>query len=155
MESSSCLFLTVQLELNRSVISHLNLVWQWKPMLYHNCEEKSSFYYIGTPHHILILSPLPFLNPLVIIMQYSNIIPSNVVVEWLSLPLHIWKVPWFKSQPRDWVSWSRFLVVFLRPSRWMSRYYLKIRPWSLPSTSFPIHLASSHLTLYSRVTERA
>jgi hypothetical protein len=44
-----------------------------------------------------------------------------------------------KSQPGDRLSWLRPFAVFLSPSRKMPGKYLKIRPWPLPSKSFPIH----------------
>jgi hypothetical protein len=60
--------------------------------------------------------------------------------------------PRFKSWPRDRLSWLRFLVVSPSPPGQMPRKYLNIRPWPLPSKSFPIHhsLTAYHLMLYCR-----
>jgi hypothetical protein len=77
--------------------------------------------------------------------------------------MHIINMPWIlaslfpsytggpgvKSQPGDQqLSWLRFFVVLLNPSRQMSRRYLKIKPRSLPSTSIPIH-SSIILSFYA------
>jgi hypothetical protein len=52
--------------------------------------------------------------------------------------------PEFKFRPRDWLSWLRFFVVFLSPSRQMYQYdsmivsVSSITPRPFPSKSFPI-----------------
>jgi hypothetical protein len=56
--------------------------------------------------------------------------------------LRIWEVPASILGPGDRLSWPRFLVAFLSPSRRMPEYYFKIRPLPLPTASFPIHYHS-------------
>jgi hypothetical protein len=65
--------------------------------------------------------------------------------------------PEYKSRPGDRLFRLRFFVVFLSPSYTMSGYYLKIRPRTLPSESFPLHhsLIIYHSALYTLLLEKA